>query len=429
MIPPHLVRLLSVILFLWGNQGIAQTIYFQQDFSAGGLPAGYTNTNPDKTQFNGIGGGASLPFAIVDNALEFDRQVDNTTKGYAVRTTDFSPASSSLYIQFRFRVLSSSQPGANAVKFYVGSGFSNSPAAPTNGQVYARFAIDIQNGTDFKMNPLPSGGGAANSVQTFSGWQTVTFVLNKASNLLQYLTPLGSLEQQPVDTYDLWVGSEKVFNDQAVLTASQTLTDFKLGFDDGVSKIQVDDFLIRDISGALPVTLLSFAAKPAGDRVQLNWSTTSEKDASHFIVERSDNLGEFTFVDQVSAKGTTDQRQYYGVVDHQPLPGNNYYRLRQVDRDGTFALSKPVSAVVESDKVVMDVYPNPVDPARIRIRLWNADEAIIELRTMSGQYIATRLQRRSDGADVISQQPLPPGLYLLELRANGQRRVVTVLVP
>lgn len=407
----------------------AQTVYFQQDFSAGGTPASYINATPDDTQFNGVGGGTSLPVNIVNNALEFDRQVDNTTRGYAIRTTDFSPTPSSLYIQFRFRVLSTSKPGANAIKFYVGSGFSNSPTPPTNAQVYARFAIDIQNNTDFQMNPLPSGGGAANGPQTFSGWQTVTFILNKASSLLKYLTPAGSLEQQPIDTYDLWVGSEKVFNDQAVLTASQTMTDFKLGFDDGISKIQVDDFLIRDVSGALPVSLLSFTAKPAGDRVQLNWATTSEQNASHFIVERSADLGEYTFIDQVSAKGTTDSRQYYGVVDRQPLPGNNYYRLRQVDRDGTTYMFKPVAAVVQAEELLMEVYPNPVDPSRIRVRLWNADEATIELRTLTGQRIDTSLQRRPGEADLIPRQPLPTGIYLLELRMNGQRRVCTVLVP
>ena len=420
--------LLSVFCFC-SPKGYAQTIYFQQDFSAGGTPASYINAAPNNTQFNGIGGGTSLLVNIVNNALEFDRQVDNTTRGYAVRTTDFSPTPSSLYIQFRFRVLSTSKPGANAVKFYVGSGFSNSPTPPTNAQVYARFAIDIQNSTDFQMNPLPNGGGAANSTQTFTGWQTVTFILNKASSLLKYLTPAGSLEQQPIDTYDLWVGSEKVFNDQAVLTASQTLTDFKLGFDDGISKIQVDDFLIRDISGALPVTLLSFAAKPAGDRVQLSWATTSEQDASHFIVERSADLGEYMFIDQVSAKGTTDSRQYYSAVDRMPLPGNNYYRLRQVDRNGTSYSFNPVSAVIESNNLVMEIFPNPVDPARIHMRLWNADEATIELRTLTGQRIDATLQRRPGEADLIPHQPLPTGVYLIELRTNGQKRASTILVP
>lgn len=365
---------------------------------------------------------------VVDNALEFDRQVDNTTRGYAVRTTDFTPSPSSLYIQFRFQVLSTSQPGANAVKFYVGSGFSNSPTPPTNSNVYARFAIDIQSNTDFQMNPLPSGGGAANNPQTFSGWQTITFILNKSSSSLKYLTPAGGLEQQPIDTYDLWVGTTKVFDNQAVLTASQSITDFKLGFDDGVSKVQVDDFLIRDISGALPVTLLSFTAKPEGDRVQLAWATTSERDADRFVVERSADLGEYVAVGEVAAKGTTDARQYYGLTDTQPLPGNNYYRLRQIDRDGTSHTFKPVSAVVAIDEVVAVVYPNPADPTRIHLRLWNADDAALRLLTLTGQPVESRLERRLGEADLIPLRPLSSGMYLLEVQTNGQKRVNKVLV-
>jgi hypothetical protein len=194
----------------------------------------------------------------------------------------------------------------------------------------------------------------------------------------------------------------------------------------GGGTLKLDE--IQFNGSSLPVTLLSFAAKPAGDRVQLNWSTTSEQDASHFIVERSADLSEFTFVDQVSAKGTTDQRQYYGVTDKQPVPGNNYYRLRQVDRDGTFALSKPVSAVVESAQVVMEVYPNPVDPARIHMRLWNADDATIDLLTLSGTRIDAYLQRRSGEADLIPLYPLARGVYLIELRTNGQKQVCTILV-
>jgi hypothetical protein len=195
----------------------------------------------------------------------------------------------------------------------------------------------------------------------------------------------------------------------------------------GGGTLKLDE--IRLNGSSLPVTLLSFTAKPAGDRVQLNWATTSEQNASHFIVERSADLGEYTFIDQVSAKGTTDSRQYYGAVDRQPLPGNNYYRLRQVDHDGTSYVFKPVSAVVQAEELLMEVYPNPVDPSRIHLRLWNADEATIELRTLTGQRIDTSLQRRPGEADLIPHHPLPTGIYLLELRTNGQRRVCTVLVP
>ena len=418
----------SLICLIAASHAIGQTTYFEQDFSTGSVPADYINAAPDNTKFNGIGSGATLLVNVVGQALEFDRQVDNTTRGYVVRTTDFSPAPSSLYVQFRFQVLSTSKPGANAVKFYVGSGF-NIPTPPTNASVYARFALDIVDNTGFQANPLPNGGSAANYPETFNGWQTITFILNKAGSTLRYLTPLGDLEQQPVDTYDLWVGTTKVFDNQPVLTASQSITDFKLGFDDGISKVQVDDFLIRDISGILPVTLLDLSAKPEGDRVQLAWTTTMERNTERFVVERSRDLGEYVSVGEVAAKGNTDERQYYGLTDLNPQPGVNYYRLTQVDRDGTRHAFKPISAIIDVDEPVIAVFPNPATTDNIHLRLWNVDDAVIQLRTTTGQTIPGRLERQSGEADFIVDQPLLPGLYWLEIQTKGQRKVIKVLVP
>jgi hypothetical protein len=179
---------------------------------------------------------------------------------------------------------------------------------------------------------------------------------------------------------------------------------------------------------ALPVTLLSFTATPEGDRVQLAWSTTSERDADHFIVERSANLTEFMTVGKVAAKGTTNTRQYYGLTDGNPLPGNNYYRLRQIDHNGTAHSFKPVSAVITTDDVVAVVYPNPSNPARIHLRLWNADDAAVRLLTLTGQLIESRLERGSGEADLIPQHPLPTGAYLVEVQTQGQKRVSKVIV-
>ncbi|SFD15351.1 T9SS type A sorting domain-containing protein [Spirosoma endophyticum] len=419
---------LFLFCLLVAADAIGQTTYFEQDFSTGSVPADYISATPDNTKFNGIGSGATLLVNVVGQALEFDRQADNTTRGYVVRTTDFSPAPSSLYVQFRFQVLSTSKPGANAVKFYVGSGF-NVPTPPTNASVYARFALDIQDNTSFQANALPNGGSAPNNPQTFSGWQTITFILNKAGSTLRYLTPLGDLEQQPVDTYDLWVGTTKVFDNQPVLTPSQSVTDFKLGFDDGISKIQVDDFLIRDINGILPVTLLDFTAKPEGDRVQLAWTTAMERNTDRFVVERSRDLGEYVPVGELAAKGNTDERQYYGLTDLNPQPGVNYYRLMQVDNDGSRHAFKPISAIIQVNEPVVAVYPNPSTAVRIHLRLWNAGDAVIQLRTTTGQTISGRLERQAGEADFVVDQPLSCGLYWLDVQTNGQKKVIKVLVP
>jgi hypothetical protein len=211
--------------------------------------------------------------------------------------------------------------------------------------------------------------------------------------------------------------TRKSYDDQLVLTPSQSISNFKFRINNGVGVIQIGNILMRDISGALPVTLLSFTAKPEGDRVQLAWSTTSELNAERFIVERSADLAEYVAVGEIAAKGTTNTRQYYSLTDTQPLPGNNYYRLRQIDHDGTSHLFKPVAAVMSLDDVAAVVYPNPADPARIHMRLWNAGDGVVRLLTLAGQCLESRLER-SLGWSGPGSPPSVTNGYLFNRGAN-----------
>ncbi|MVM30753.1 hypothetical protein GO755_11980 [Spirosoma sp. HMF4905] len=199
---------------------------------------------------------------------------------------------------------------------------------------------------------------------------------------------------------------------------------------DSNGTLRLDEITINGTvtSAPLPVTLLSFTAQPEGDRVQLAWATTSEQDADYFLVERSRDLKEFATVGEVAAKGTTDSRQYYGLTDLNPQPGVNYYRLKQIDQDGTTQSFKPIEAIIRSDEPVVAVYPNPANPDRIHLRLWNADDAVIQLLTTMGQPISGRLERQSGEAELVFDQSLPTGLYWLEVQINSQRRMINVLV-
>lgn len=194
----------------------------------------------------------------------------------------------------------------------------------------------------------------------------------------------------------------------------------------GGGLLKLDEIQLTGLS--LPVTLLSFTAKPDGNRVQLAWTTTEEQHADRFIAERSPNLTEFTPVGEVPAKGTTTQRQDYGLTDPNPAPGINYYRLKQRDMNGTTTVFKPVSVIIRADEPAISAYPIPADANRIHLRLWNADTAIVRLLNVLGQSISGELERTPGEADFLPAQPLPTGLYFLEVITNGQRRVLRVLV-
>lgn len=111
----------------------------------------------------------------------------------------------------------------------------------------------------------------------------------------------------------------------------------------------------------LPVEFLTLDAKPRDAVIDVTWATASELNSDHFVVERSGDNENFTDIGTVTAAGNTQFRNDYLFVDPAPLQGANYYRLRQVDQDGSFKHSRVVVAFLgkgADDRPV--IFPNPV---------------------------------------------------------------------
>jgi hypothetical protein len=115
-----------------------------------------------------------------------------------------------------------------------------------------------------------------------------------------------------------------------------------------------------DFSGALPVRLVSFYAKPVDSGIELEWKTTDEVNNSHFTVQRSADAKTFEDIAVVDAKGN-NALETYSVLDKAPLQGLSYYRLKQTDLDGTFTNSRIVTVKLgEALGMQLMVHPNPV---------------------------------------------------------------------
>jgi hypothetical protein len=123
-----------------------------------------------------------------------------------------------------------------------------------------------------------------------------------------------------------------------------------------------------DINSALPIELVSFKGIVAGDAVQLIWETASELNNDFFTVERSSGGEVFTSIGKVNGAGTTSLGKTYSLLDHSPIYGTGYYRLKQTDFDGTFTYSKIIPITFEGSTLpVMDVYPNPTAGEQLNI--------------------------------------------------------------
>lgn len=182
---------------------------------------------------------------------------------------------------------------------------------------------------------------------------------------------------------------------------SQTVA---VDFQRGVETLQ--DVALQSL--ALPVELSSFTAEPFGKAAaKLTWATASESGSDHFLVERSLAGISFEPVGRVAAAGESNVAKLYDFTDASLATGTYYYRLRQVDQDGTFAFSE-VREVRLEETEGLRVYPNPVGN---RLRL-------------SGEVNGTIRIHRNDGALVreskvagreIDVSELPAGQYWLRI--------------
>jgi choice-of-anchor B domain-containing protein len=111
---------------------------------------------------------------------------------------------------------------------------------------------------------------------------------------------------------------------------------------------------------ALPVTLTSFTATSDGKTICLDWTTGTETGSDRFEVERSQDGRNFTTIGTVRAAGESVVARAYNFTDETPISGANYYRLRQVDFDGRFALSELRRIDVAGPGVLL-IFPNPVE--------------------------------------------------------------------
>lgn len=184
----------------------------------------------------------------------------------------------------------------------------------------------------------------------------------------------------------------------------------------------------------LPVQLAAFTARQAGGVVQLAWQTTTELNSSYFVVERSaQGTTGFQPIGQVKAAGTTSAVQRYTSQDAGAAalaPATLYYRLRQVDQDGTETFSPVAVVSLSAAPGSFAVYPNPAAATDdIRALLPPLPEGSYHLAVYNMQGALVGRMPVSQQAATLSDLRLSAGLYQVVLaKADGQRVATQRLV-
>ena len=175
----------------------------------------------------------------------------------------------------------------------------------------------------------------------------------------------------------------------------------------------------------IPVELTSFTANVVGSSVELNWSTATELNNSGFEIERSENNVSFEKIGFVPGFGTTTETKSYAYSDQSINSGTYYYRLKQIDFDGSF----DYSGVVEVDVTLPSVfaleqnYPNPFNPSTsIQFSLPVDAQVAIGVYNLVGEKVAEIASGNFAAGShkvTFNASALTSGIYFYQLDATG----------
>jgi hypothetical protein len=175
----------------------------------------------------------------------------------------------------------------------------------------------------------------------------------------------------------------------------------------------------------LPVTLTSFAAAGQGTRVAVRWATASEQHNAGFEVQRSSNGVDFTTLAFVAGAGTSEATRTYEYFDAAPLRPTGYYRLKQLDTDGTVTYTTVVAVQMAAPKSLspLSLYPNPTtDRATLTWEGTVASAGRWYLTSITGQVMHSEALATQVGPNTLAldMQSYPSGRYVLTIESDGQ---------
>jgi hypothetical protein len=174
----------------------------------------------------------------------------------------------------------------------------------------------------------------------------------------------------------------------------------------------------------LPVELVSFSGICNEGNINLTWQTASEFNSSHFDVEKSRDGENWQMLATVPSAGTSNELLTYQTADNNGTNGSNYYRLRQVDVDGTEKLYDPIN--VSCSEITTGYFSSFPNPSGSSFQVIVNNKELLGVCTMnivdaSGKVIDQRDIEVKDGINMfVINQELTPGMYFLNI-SNGSK--------
>ncbi|MEO6287477.1 MAG: T9SS type A sorting domain-containing protein [Dyadobacter sp.] len=171
-----------------------------------------------------------------------------------------------------------------------------------------------------------------------------------------------------------------------------------------------------------PVTLVSFTGKAAGEgKTLLEWQTSEERENAGFEIQKSTDAKFFSNIGWIDGLGNANHLKTYTFLDEEATT-TAYYRLKQIDFNGTFTLSRIVVVVPENESVVrLKAWPNPSTNGIFNVELPTAVNGTF-LYDLTGKLLPAPIKTGK-----LDLTPYPSGLYMLKIKTKEEVRTIRLM--
>lgn len=188
-------------------------------------------------------------------------------------------------------------------------------------------------------------------------------------------------------------------------------------------------------SGVLPVEISTFSASVSANAVELSWNTATETNNYGFDVERSYDNSKWTKVDFVKGAGNSNSAKSYSYSDKGFEKSSSlFYRLKQVDLNGTFKYSAviEVSVAAPASFELTQNYPNPFNPSTVINFTMPKDEFVnLSIYNVLGEKVEELLNgvvKAGTQQVKFNAQRLNSGIYFASFKSNSFAKTIKMML-
>lgn len=168
-------------------------------------------------------------------------------------------------------------------------------------------------------------------------------------------------------------------------------------------------------SSTLPVSWLYVKGEIKSDQAFINWATAAEEGTDKFQIEHSTDGRNFSVIGETPAAGASSSTNHYQFIHNRPAKGMNYYRIKQLDKNGQFTYSKALHLLYRQDNSETIIAPNPVNDNLYIIAGTGQHISKMELYDLSGKQVLTKQFAGVQQVYSIAVSSLNKGIYIVKI--------------